>query len=274
MKKKTIKLIAAIVLSVIAVGVLTSGIGSYVGVRTAKAAYYDNSKEKVKTCELDGIKTELTYVRTKNNANTFFGKPKDKYGAVDTYQDESGDIEYRFYYNTNEICGYINHSLTGTETLDSAEKARDIADNYVEKVLGYSLNEYRSDPDEPENDYSEWTGPEYKYHYSKYIDGYKTDDEIFVSVDEYGNVEWFTARNRGRYDSEKFNAERISSCREKLVKEIDKAVGQRDGTWTVNDEYLAADDDGKICYFIKAQCSYGTGSDRYATGQTFSRKIK
>lgn len=65
MKKKTIKLIAAIVLSVIAVGVLTSGIGSYVGVRTAKAAYYDNSKEKVKTCELDGIKTELTYVRTK-----------------------------------------------------------------------------------------------------------------------------------------------------------------------------------------------------------------
>lgn len=50
MKKKTIKLIAAIVLSVIAVGVLTSGIGSYVGVRTAKAAYYDNSKEKVKTC--------------------------------------------------------------------------------------------------------------------------------------------------------------------------------------------------------------------------------
>ncbi len=58
MKKKTIKLIAAIVLSVIAVGVLTSGIGSYVGVRTAKAAYYDNSKEKVisKTYELDSIK--------------------------------------------------------------------------------------------------------------------------------------------------------------------------------------------------------------------------
>ena len=80
----------------------------------------------------------------------------------------------------------------------------------MEKVLGYSLNEYRSDPDEPENDYSEWTGPEYKYHYSKYIDGYKTDDEIFVSVDEYGNVEWFTARNRGRYDSEKFNAERYA----------------------------------------------------------------
>lgn len=120
----------------------------------------------------------------------------DFYAVYDVYEDESGTISMEYIRGNGYLSKYSNH----TEDLYKAamgnvtiEEAQQIAEDFIEAQTN-SLAEYTFD--------SAYVGSDdvYNIHFTRYINGYATDDTIYMRVAKTGNIRCYKATNYRKYE--------------------------------------------------------------------------
>lgn len=248
MKNKKILIILAIVLSVVAVVVLTSAISTFTGKPSddRTASYYDNSPNKVleRTIEYNGEKMVLTYQKTVNRLPTVNKKVTSKYNAIDMYTNYKGE-EFGFYYNSDELCWFFysgkavsGEKITGEEAL---AKARAVVAPYID-VEKYDVELFGFDD------------VNYTIKLTKKIYDILTDDSVSFAISSEGQIEAWTVANAGRYDDAGITEKQIESCREGLLRKIKFLTGVDEVS--IFQERIVSNERGKIQLCI--QTSEGT----------------
>lgn len=163
---------------------------SYAGVRfLAKKV----PNERVLT--IDGNKILLKYDSTINTADKMPEDREDKYGTYDEYVDDEGNI-YSFLHNTNLLCGILNLGIN-KQYADSISEdtARNIAELYLNEVLGVdAFKKYTYDSIIYDEGFERYI---LKYYYP--LGNMKTDDEIYITIDNFGNIISLSALNLNKY---------------------------------------------------------------------------
>lgn len=224
MKNKTLKIVILVLVTIIAVILLTSSISYYSSIighplDDRDATYYDESNDKklIRRVVFNGESASVRYRQTSNRLPTKNGKVTSKYNAIDIYYD-SNNNEYSFYYNTNELCGvFKNNSRSGTNRI-TEDEAVEIAKNYVKDCL--EIDDY-------EIELSGLSGTSYQIKLTRKICDIYTSDSSTIILNTDGSLVGFSLFDTNRYDKDKINKNMISIAENLLLMEI-KLYGGND----------------------------------------------
>ena len=183
---------------------------------------------KVKDSEVDKIK---------NIKGSKEGEYQYEYSKVYTKKLDSGKVERIFdiYYKrgsdngeekiieectylrgTEFICTYIS-SQENVGIYKGEGDTRSIAEEYLVKILSKER-------------FEELSGGEILYRYTRFIEGYKTDDEITVYVNDEGYIKAYRIWEYGKYDTLKntLTKEQLDKTKEKLDAKIAEVFAGQD----------------------------------------------
>ena len=178
--KKNFVLLTLIIMSIIASCCIYKSL-------SASAAKIDIQYKTV--LSLNGSEKELKYIKT-------YEKIKDDYLTI--YSDDSND-EYLL--KDNKIVGYLqDKEIDEIEQLSGIENKkiyRSVDDIKKDPMLsGIDFNNYSFDGTKYIDSYKETL-----YTFSKYINGIKTNDGIYVSINDDGSVSAFGATRQHLFDN-------------------------------------------------------------------------
>ena len=213
MKNKKFKIVILIIVSILAILLLTSSISYYKSVvgqplDDRDATYYDSSDNKVliRKIVFDGKNIEVLYNQTSNRLPTKNGKVTSKYNAIDKYFD-SNNNEYSFYYNTDEFCGiFINNSRKIGDKINKDE-AVEIAKNIVKEYI---------DVDNYEVELSGLSGTSYQIKLTKKICDIYTSDSTSIILNTDGSLVGFSLFDTNRFDKNTISKEIIDRLKNVL----------------------------------------------------------
>ena len=214
-------------------------------------------KGTVRTLSYQGREITLAYRSTMNNTHddTMYharmrpSERADNYGIYDEYVDERGN-EYDFIYDTDILCSVLNFArTTDSETRIDKERAVEIARKYLSSIFSENtFNTYVLD-------YcilSDSVGAGYGVCFYKPLGGYKTDDEIYVSMATDGSIEYFSAWNLLRYSRFQDVAGKIDGEKNRtefLAAFEASPAGQFKGTKEIHDGIITLNDKGELAFY-------------------------
>ncbi len=190
------------------------------GIYTSKSEeIFENMAQSIKKLSFNTDK-EFTYQHS-NCAPKFNGSKEygTYYSVYDVYKYEKEEIEYL--HGTDILCFYFSsegciENIVLTE--HSKEGAKNAADSFLLKFLSpQELNEFGEVTVDDSSKICSYT-----VCYTKLIDGYKTDEQLWLFFDSEGNLKGYNGYNLKKYDAleDRITKEKLDAAKEALLDKL------------------------------------------------------
>ncbi len=174
------------------------------------------------------------------------------YSIYDSYRYEKETIQYL--HGTNLLCFYSVDDATidgVTFPIQSEETAKQAADIFLLKFLSQSeLDKYSDISFEASSKVFPYT-----VTYTRVIEGYKTDEQLWVFFDKKGNFNGYNGYNLKKYDNllDRISKEKLDEAKEILLDKISE-IDRTD--FSYEDPQITTDTVGNI--YLQIKYSYTT----------------
>ena len=220
---------------------------------------FEELKNTVKKLPFDDEKEfvyEYSQCAYKTSESQEYG---DFYSIYDVYS--NGEEKIMYLRGTDLLCFYTSsEALEGmTVAAKSKEEAKNIADNFLQQFLTREeLNNYTDvNVDDTFKLYS------YYIRYTREIEGYKTDEELWLSFNKDGFLRGYVGYNLKKYDNllDRISKEKLDEAKEIL---LDKILETDRTDFSYEDPRITTDTSGNL--YLEVKYSY--------TSESGARKVE
>lgn len=175
------------------------------------------------------------------------------YSVYDVYS--NGKERIMHLSGTDLLCFYTSSEPLEGMTVEakSKEEAKDIADNFLLQFLTQEeLNNYTDvNVDDTDNLFS------YYIRYTREIEGYKTDEELWLSFNKDGFLRGYVGYNLKKYDNllDRISKEKLDDAKEAL---LDKLSASEKTDFSYEDPRITTDTSGNL--YLEVKYSYTSES--------------
>jgi hypothetical protein len=211
-------------------------------------SFYDKTKKNsIKEIEFFGENKIIRYERTDNNSNIPFNKRINNYKTVNIYVDDKG-TEYCYLYNSDLFLGF-RKKYDGIFIPDNPiliEEAKKISLDYLCKIRD-DYQDYLLFDCSDKN----FQDGYYDLTFCKLINGFKSDDILFINVDVYGEIIYCIEYDYKRYDDVKYiDREKVKNAEEKIMSELKDDNYYK---YVIYNSYIGFNDNGELSLFLEIE---------------------